>query len=228
MNKDLLESIYGLGKHIALIKSATGWRVISLFDTNTWNYWEIKLIHKKHESILDAYLKDNDVEIIKKLVDKKTSLNDFDFINSYCEDCEYKLKETPQEYITVPGRDKKFLKPEGFDVELFFTDKHEDVFGLVGTEALFWNPNGNCHYIGDDEVGEESKYNLTPYIEPKPWYKKHTNFPTIVTDGVYYQVAYDVDEEKNMILCQDGVRLNLDTWRTLLDEEIDDLKIDKH
>lgn len=55
--------------------------------------YEVKHIHKKHATILDAYLLDNGVEIELIAHDTKDWIKDYDFIVNYEEDDEYRLKE---------------------------------------------------------------------------------------------------------------------------------------
>lgn len=62
-----------------------------------------KLIHKKDKDILDAYLKDNSVEIEIMYLNINDSWSELcdDFIETYDENAEYRLKEKPKKWYEI-------------------------------------------------------------------------------------------------------------------------------
>jgi len=185
------------------------------------------LINKKHKHILDAYLKNNDVEI------EYRNPNDFkhiwecdDFIGNYNESYTYKLKEALQEYITVPNSDKKFLKPE-FECVIYEEIKHK-VSGIVfyigrvykekeGYYPCSFEEDGSCFI---EPCGNAKEFNLAPYEEPKPWYEIESNFPCVfksVDTGMIFGIN-NQSEYINLLYMDISVE-------RLTNEEIDSLKI---
>lgn len=72
----------------------------------------LKLIHKKHEDILKAYLEDNNISILWKYKSRDSwSVFNDGFIETYDENLEYKLKVTQEEINQVI--DKQLAEENG-------------------------------------------------------------------------------------------------------------------
>ena len=68
------------------------------------DYRQCKPIHKKHEAVLNAWLLDNDVEIEIELWNEQQGKRwetEAGFINNYCENANYRLKEKKMEDIEL-------------------------------------------------------------------------------------------------------------------------------
>lgn len=186
-----------------------------------------KNIHKKHKAILEAYLLDNEVQIECRFADSWL-LVDRDFIESYCENNEYRLKriipdtnmDEPQT-IKAPNSDLEYLKPE-FECELL----REINLKVVAEIKL---DGEDYDYVTFDEDGfltdsldnysYSNEIKLDRYKKPKEWYEIEDNFPCLVTDGKYFHIAYTVDVERNAIISYEWLKLNLDTHRPATKEE---------
>lgn len=62
---DVLKEKYGSGEYICIGRKLgdPDWWLNKPIDPKWYDNWEYKLIHKKHRKVLDAWLKDNSVEI---------------------------------------------------------------------------------------------------------------------------------------------------------------------
>ena len=191
-------------------------RIDSLYTIS--RYENVKAIHKKHESILDAYLKDNDVEIELVAHDTKAWIKDYDFIFNYDERDKYRLKASLQEYITVAGSDKKFLFK---DLTVLYEEFGEHIFGRVFTNnkwtATKWKLNGECLFHNS------SKFDLTPYEQP--WYEIESNFPKY---AFQLEAIGDTDEFNEYPIVfgsKEHFEMFGGDYRLATNEEIDTLKV---
>lgn len=86
---DILKEKYASGDYIAVSPDSD-----NLWYRNSNPDWSgsYKLIHKRHKDILDAYLSDDNVEILAKETGIKELQIVTNFIESYNEDFDYRLK----------------------------------------------------------------------------------------------------------------------------------------
>lgn len=93
---DILKEKYETGNYIIIRLNDNGYERKWIIQTDFYkglNGIKFKLIHKKHKDILDAYLKDNtiDIEVVYSLDNSSNSVRVLDFIESYDERLDYKL-----------------------------------------------------------------------------------------------------------------------------------------
>ncbi len=197
-----------------------------------YNVAEYKLIHKKHKYILDAYLLDNEVEIIKCFTSGEstgdTAVKVKNFIDTYDEFATYNclslLDQPVLQTIKAPNSDVEFLKPE-FECEILHRIERQGLSYNIGyfiskyNNLVFscsWNDLGECESISV----KSNEYNLVPYKKPIEWYEIESNFPCIVIDKM--------DNTPEMVCSkEDFYRFNFinDRYRLATNEEIDSLKI---
>lgn len=97
MNLEEMKTKYKSGKYIAITNNRGFWEKAPTQEALIM--WECnhKLIHKKHEDILNAYLKDNNI-----LIEQLDSLNKWvikpHFLSEYNELWEYRLKLIDNEF----------------------------------------------------------------------------------------------------------------------------------
>ncbi len=145
----------------------------------------------------------------------KLELDHFELLNT----------ETPQEYITVPGSDKKFLKPE-FEFEILGKKNNFAIGYIVDSAGVI---KGSKWYLGSGEcvvgANSEDEYNLTPYEQP--WYEIESNFPCLIkADDNNISVAYEYQKENGDLWCCFGDSIiSAEQAIRLTNEEIDSLKV---
>ncbi len=165
--------------------------LIGYFLDRGFNYWaetdklikdnclvkEYKLIHKKHKHILDAYLEDNSVQIIR--IDYANNIIGMceirNFIEQYDENKEYQLKQ-----LIPKNNFKDFGFSGDFEGEIKFKDEFECFVGIVEhhkhipsktnkPQTCYWNEKGECFIILKDEIYRCYGRDLTPL--KKEWYE---------------------------------------------------------
>lgn len=152
---DVIEKKYKNGDYIGVCKGVDGkWILSNVFVLG----FSPSLIHKKHKDILDAYLKDNNVEIEGGYIngDNKLvyQLVELDWILAYNETLEYRLKQ--QYPIFKMVKDGIFKQISKYDCE-WVLNKNSEACG-----------NSFREYIGDDTPEtilygkEKGLYNLQP------------------------------------------------------------------
>ncbi len=221
----------------------TNWSIMSETDVRLDTFSRAVNIHIKHKSILDAYLKDNDVGITYISYNEVGKYNRLcpDFINNYNEDQVYELKapiverlkecwneaHPAQEYITVPGSDKVFIKP-WFECGLLGV-KDDLIIGWIKDKDGYTYASSWILSNGQYNNHKSTQYDLTPYEQP--WYEIESNFPKhIITDDGYFYIAYGMtdaaDEKHREFLDASHDRIcGLEDCRLATNEEIDSLKV---
>ena len=212
--------------YICVVQRGNEWKICvedSFIDSNN-----IVAIHKKHESILNAVLSDNSVEILATLAPKTVStIKGCDFISTYNESWDYLLVE--KETLTIKDGDKvyEFEKPD-FEIVL---DRvvNGKVFGFKVEHDLmcFWDEKGICTVIGAgvqlvQRFYHNECWNLTPIVKEKPWYEVESNFPRICW--------YGNRELESVIMVKNKVKYlkyinHAKTLDPLTNEEIESLKV---
>ncbi len=155
----------------------------------------------------------------------------------------FKLKETfedqlvkeifppAQEYTTVPGSDKKFLKPTSWKCE-FFKDDGCKLFATVThqlskTISCIYDYNGACYEIdtASSKLVRWHLKDLTPYEQP--WYEIESNFPCLIkADDNNISVAYEYQKDNGDLWCCYGYSIiSAEQAIRLTNEEIESLKV---
>lgn len=213
----------------------------------------ITLVHKKHKDILEAYLLDNNVEIIwNNGTDNRynTPLALYskceNFIDTYNEDIDYKVstiekdKQEPHRYkagkeevkietIQAPNSELKFIKPTNFKIELL-KECHDGIIAYIELDTgystgVIYNAYGKIISADDSEYRKQSLM-LTPYQEPKKWYEIESNFPCLIRGEYGISVAYYYQEDNgNLFDCYEESIISAKESRVLTNEEIDSLKV---
>lgn len=203
------------GNYIWLCKNInTNWKVFNYKNDGVIpKVTNHKLIHKKHEDILNAYLKNNNVEIeVYERMDNDYGLMNVDFIKTYEERCLYRLKTEKEEL------EENSFNKFGFETPDFEGEILKEVEGcLIGWHrhkgsiiSCSWNTKGICY----STMNYKDDYNLTPL--KVNWWEKDENFPCLMVrlkDGIK---KFGVFKNKNHVLAlhpKDG-------WRLATKEEI--------
>lgn len=120
----------------------------------------LKLIHKKHKKELDAWLEDNSVEIEYRYLSKTIWSDIGEFIESYNENGEYRLKQ--QQYPIFKRNE------DGEVFEIISNGTFECVFGSKTKMAKSWSQNEFPKTVNDFETipydKERGLYHLQPVL----------------------------------------------------------------
>lgn len=185
MNKDLIESVFNLGKHIFVIED---WLGIPRYRTcdnlnellNIKKYERLIAFSKKHKDVLDAYLLDNSVNIeylhdsmvgtenwcfANGTQEGKTEKNlTYDFIKEYSEFNEYRLK--PQRYKASKEEIKskpQTIKAPNSDEE-FLKPKEFEVEFLKGLDGSIYS------IVATENIGNETVFKSGFYTHDGHFY----------------------------------------------------------
>lgn len=188
-----MEKFYQNGEWLFIVEVGEGYsRDYSPLFTHEYG---LIPIHKKHREILDAVLKNSNVEVqqisknIEVCIAKQSGPRQWEktanFIKSYDSETTYRLKCKSLLSITDGVTVYEFEKPD-FECELLKVVIHQcgnsHFLGYVKIEDYIyscqWDING---YNWDMQL--KRRFNLTPIIKEKPWYEDESNFPCLCAFG---------------------------------------------
>jgi len=245
MDMDLVleqEKKYNTGNYIALSKwkqdhpmhmdsEMFGINEYPKFDDGNGDY---KLIRKKHEEVLNAWLLNNDVKIEFNAMIEWLSLDGCSFIDGYNEGFDYRLKPKEVEK-TLEDLKKEEFTEFGFEVPDFECEILKEVKGtetqFVGyiklgdlAEPVCWNTDGRCYGTFDDDFDNSTKeYNLIPI--KKPWYKNEDCVGKLaIAEGGCMVIIQRSYFEKGYAMTAEYSSCPLKFLRLATNEEIDSLK----
>lgn len=144
-------------------------------------------INEKHKDILDAYLKDNSVEIEDYSNFCKSWLNSDDFIKYYNENNKYRLKP------------KNNFKDYGFEADFegeILIVKDDKYFGISkSTESDGWVANG---WKKDGTCLNDYVSHLKPI--KKEWYEGHDNIGKLISVNGTLHIFKEYDEDNKVVI----------------------------
>lgn len=200
MNLKEMKKKFKSGEYILLWKEFKDlkWVVKGSFHHDNRGY--NKLIHKKHKHILDAYLKDNGVQlfITYKNSDVGAYISGDNFIENYDENAIYELKET-----NMPQKNNfhEYGFETDFEAEIYKTDEYGNLIGVAIGFVTAWDSLGNCLF--SEYTSDNEELNLTPL--KKEWYDVEDNFPCLCliksksVNNSSFVVIDDINEYKSYL-----------------------------
>lgn len=101
---ETLKNKFESGNYLVMFKPKNGdnWHLSYRPNTLAWRKdFDYELMHKKHEEVLQAYIKDRDIRIEFRWYDEDWMLLEGDFIENYDENMQLRLAEKPFQPFTL-------------------------------------------------------------------------------------------------------------------------------
>jgi hypothetical protein len=197
-------------------------------DDKLSNCTDVKLIHKKHESILDAYFKDRRVKIEVEGL-SLSDTNKGDFIDTYNEEWNYtSISTTPSmlsdseiDFLLSDAKPLNNFREYGFTADFegeILKKVGEYYMGYIIEDSGLplsanWDKQGLEYTKQGLQYSMITVYNLKPII--KHWYNDESNFPAIIIN-----IATNEFELLNK---QNFYKHNSDIYRLATKSEIESL-----